>query len=373
LLRCAYGDDADAAGLEAGLAVAARALNEGDLGRAMIATLRLRLADLNWNAAVRLAQVDDALAKYDPDEPRDARGRWTRGDGSAEGDVSRPMRSRLLVPLLPDDQAKPGSTESERSWSDEITFEGRQRLPVQDCEPPGIGDNMPPPEAEPVPEAEPNLPTLRVPQGWDRPAYTVNGLHYPATRQPLLRDGTPWPTLTPDIVRSLLAPIGRGIPNLVAFVPRDGIGPILLGSTATSDYEQPSGYDTVTFYGTPQVTYSGGSETGHAEDGINEALDLARSNQFSKFYFNRSFSVITNRMVQSRIRPDVVGVVRPELNLREIYHPYESLSPGQRREYREQDFPKDPSIKPLDARYYKIYKYLRSPYFIYIGADAPCS
>ena len=43
----------------------------------MIRALLLKLPDLDWAGAVRIAQADEALRKYDPDEPRDSRGRWT--------------------------------------------------------------------------------------------------------------------------------------------------------------------------------------------------------------------------------------------------------------------------------------------------------
>jgi hypothetical protein len=47
---------------------------------ATIAAVHLRLPELDRDAAERIADADDALAKYDPNEPRDWRGRWTADD-----------------------------------------------------------------------------------------------------------------------------------------------------------------------------------------------------------------------------------------------------------------------------------------------------
>ena len=53
----------------------ARALSENEMVRAMIAAVLLKLPELDWDGAVRIAQADDTLSKYDPDEPRDFHGR----------------------------------------------------------------------------------------------------------------------------------------------------------------------------------------------------------------------------------------------------------------------------------------------------------
>jgi hypothetical protein len=82
LLRAAYGESADAVVLAPGLDLIARALNTGDLGRAMVGAVHLRLPGLVPQAAERIAKADDALAKYDASENRDALGRWTT-DGEA--------------------------------------------------------------------------------------------------------------------------------------------------------------------------------------------------------------------------------------------------------------------------------------------------
>jgi hypothetical protein len=91
LLGAAYERRLDAS-LVRGLGVAADALNHGDIGRAMIAALHLRLPDLTWEGASRIAKVDERLAKYSPDQPRGWHGRWTSEAGgtapSAEADTS---------------------------------------------------------------------------------------------------------------------------------------------------------------------------------------------------------------------------------------------------------------------------------------------
>lgn len=84
LLKAAYGRDLDPDALASGLTVVAKALNDGDLGRAMVAAVRLQLPDLDDGGAARLADVDGTLSKaYNGQEPRDWRGRWTTGGAGA--------------------------------------------------------------------------------------------------------------------------------------------------------------------------------------------------------------------------------------------------------------------------------------------------
>jgi len=89
LMRRAYPGVGDLSSLSSGLWAVAKAFNEGDLAKAMVAATLLRLVDLDWAGAARIAQADDAL-KYDPDEPRDWRGQWTDGDGDGEPDEVNP-------------------------------------------------------------------------------------------------------------------------------------------------------------------------------------------------------------------------------------------------------------------------------------------
>ncbi len=76
LLESAYGAEIDADRVMKGLAIVAQALNEREPARAMIGALLLELSELDWAGAARLAQADDTLAKFDPNEARDERGRW---------------------------------------------------------------------------------------------------------------------------------------------------------------------------------------------------------------------------------------------------------------------------------------------------------
>jgi hypothetical protein len=83
LLKAAYGDDPTR--LHSRLGAIAQALNGGDFATAMIAAVHTRTPELSSEAALRLAKADDELTKYNfnPDEPRDWHGRWTR-DGSSD-------------------------------------------------------------------------------------------------------------------------------------------------------------------------------------------------------------------------------------------------------------------------------------------------
>ncbi len=65
--------------MKGGLEVVARALNRDEIGKAMAAAVLLKLPELDWDGAVRLAYADREIAKYSSDQPRDWRGRWTLG------------------------------------------------------------------------------------------------------------------------------------------------------------------------------------------------------------------------------------------------------------------------------------------------------
>ena len=98
LMKRAYDHDVDLAALSSGLDVVAKALNGGDLGRAMIAAMHLKLAELSWANAVRLARSEDALNKFDIDELRNWLGRWTTG-GAAK--PSKPTRANPRTVQMP--------------------------------------------------------------------------------------------------------------------------------------------------------------------------------------------------------------------------------------------------------------------------------
>ncbi|HEV2548168.1 MAG TPA: hypothetical protein VGU20_12590 [Stellaceae bacterium] len=85
-LALAYGPFAadDLARWLSGLHVAARALEAGDLAKAGIATVLLKLPPLTAEAFAKLA-AEPPLKKYSPDQPRDERGRWTSEGGNANG------------------------------------------------------------------------------------------------------------------------------------------------------------------------------------------------------------------------------------------------------------------------------------------------
>jgi len=94
LLKTAYGKDPT--GLQARLDAIAGALNSGDFAQAMIAAVHTRTPDLSPEAASRLAKADEALAKYNynPDEPRDWHGRWTKDGSAGRPSVAPPETAR---------------------------------------------------------------------------------------------------------------------------------------------------------------------------------------------------------------------------------------------------------------------------------------
>jgi hypothetical protein len=104
LLACAYGEGAvrlTASGLE----TVARALNQGDLAKAMTAAVFLRLPEPDANGAARLARADELLAKWDG-QPHDAQGRFGQGkmrDAGAHQDrpPANPAKPLASAPHLP--------------------------------------------------------------------------------------------------------------------------------------------------------------------------------------------------------------------------------------------------------------------------------
>jgi hypothetical protein len=347
-MKGAYGREADAIRLASGLRVAADALNRGDIGRAMIATVLMRLPELNDEGALGIARADEILAKYNPDEPRDARGRWTTG-------AAAPPRS----------SAPPASTSpSARSWEGSIHLHGGQIIPVQ--EPPaGIGDNIPPLDfTTDGALANPGKPGARTAQGAE-PASPPLG-YIPGDPNYPMNYGVRWPEATHDLILQALK--GKN-PNLVIFVPLHGEGPIRVGPELDKDYPCPEGYLAVRLIGIPQVTRPVGRRSYHAYDSVDEALALAKTKQFGTIYFNRAWSSLTNGEVRSRIQRDVVAVKLPGLDMDAIYHPVEVLSPGQTKEQQERRMDPDPRIAPLRTRRFRESSYGRSPYFEYF--DAP--
>jgi hypothetical protein len=80
LLKAAYGAHGDPARLQSRLEAIAQALNSTDFGLAAIAAVQMRMPVLSSESAARVARAEEKLRKYNynPDEPRDWHGRWTR-------------------------------------------------------------------------------------------------------------------------------------------------------------------------------------------------------------------------------------------------------------------------------------------------------
>jgi hypothetical protein len=233
---------------------------------------------------------------------------------------------------------------------------------ADDGDPPGFGDNSgerPVPEGGRGPERDPDpvLPIPKVLPGWDQPYRVVNGVPLPAGRYPKLPDGRPWPTPQPDEVYRMLDPRRGALPSVKLYVPVDGRGPMLMGTTDQGDdYIEPPGYEPVYLRGVPQRTMSGGVETAHALKSVTAALEFAETNEYSEIFFNRSFSTISNGRYSAPFRPDVVGLRRPTLDRGGEYDVYEVLSPGQSGPARERVLrPAVPgAIRSFDAQAYKL-------------------
>ena len=105
LMANAYGSGADSAKLITGLDAVARALNADNIAHAMTVAVLMKLPELDWGGAARIAKADDALARYSEDQPRDWHGRWTVGSG---GETSSPVAevqiSQAVQVALPIDE-----------------------------------------------------------------------------------------------------------------------------------------------------------------------------------------------------------------------------------------------------------------------------
>lgn len=147
-----FGLPVDLSSKAGGLKAIANALNEGDLARAQIATLLLAIPDpplsksirsnveaiqfirdLHWSGLIGWdEEIENVLTKagYNPDEPRDERGRWTQGgsadiqlaDASMSDAVNDPVAEaaaraaeRHAAGSLPS-QTKPGDSERGDFW-----------------------------------------------------------------------------------------------------------------------------------------------------------------------------------------------------------------------------------------------------------------
>jgi len=94
ILRRVYGDDTNWESYSRSVELVAAALNKGDMARAMMTAVLMRLPDPG--DAEGDSSLDGALAKasYNPDEPRDEQGRWTT-DGESASEPSRDPRTQL--------------------------------------------------------------------------------------------------------------------------------------------------------------------------------------------------------------------------------------------------------------------------------------
>lgn len=332
LLRAAYGREFDVTSLTRGLKVAACSLEESDLGKAMIAAIHLRLPDLDPAGAKRIAEADGFLAKYSPDQPRDWHGRWTTGDGDSTATMRSPLPAQSWSPA-------PVQTETS-DWSGGHLSGGQFYLTDADPD-----DDTPESESLSEPLQDPTRPEPEPrPPGWETPEGIV----------PRLSDGRIWPAAQASpMLRALLAARADGRPpQAIIYVPDDLRGPMLMGMTDKEEFVEPKGYSSVMLIGTPQVTRSGGAETRHADDSLEQGLQLANTNRFSMVFFNRSFSTITSGEHTFLIRPDVTAVVRPELELGYRLWPYESLSPGQMLPERQNEMPPIKGLRSLEGKPY---------------------
>lgn len=361
LMLAAYGDVGDVDRLTRGLRGAADALNRGDVALAMTSALHLRLPDLGEEPAARLAVVDDFLAKYDPNEPRDWRGRWTTGGAGSDGPGAKPetkpaARSRPASPTpRKTDRAPNAQTEAPVSHWDGISRPTGGHLYLTQAD--GEADDdygrneppEPPPEGTIEPEPEPSLRVPRLPPGFD---ISQAGLTYP--------DGRFWPAATTEKVILILRAQkgGSGKPKMWLFVPTNGKGPILIGSTPKADYVLPPDYEEVELIGDPQPTKRNGEPTNHDVDTVNAALSYAITNRYSQLYFNSAITTSTTGAVRSALRPDLMGVVRPQLPLSYRFQPYESYSPGQKPADRQQQLQLHPDIAPVEGQHYKFLRLL---------------
>lgn len=124
LVEAAYSGGIAAADLLPGIALVARTLNRGEIAHAMTAAVLMRLPELDWNSAARLAHAEDRIRKYSPDELRDSRGRWTTSDAIRDEERKNPVdfasddelfdENPLLTPVASvDSQDNPDDAETE--------------------------------------------------------------------------------------------------------------------------------------------------------------------------------------------------------------------------------------------------------------------
>jgi hypothetical protein len=113
ILDSAYGAKTNWESRIRSVSVVAKALNNGDIALAMMAALLMRMPEPG--GTIRIVDVDGVLAKagFDPDEPRDERGRWVTG-GENNGAhlvpaqaITVPFNEPLIGPLIEEVPAEP--------------------------------------------------------------------------------------------------------------------------------------------------------------------------------------------------------------------------------------------------------------------------
>jgi hypothetical protein len=134
--------------------VVAKALNNGDVARAMMAAVLMRLPEPD--SGIHIADIDGFLAKagFDPAEPRDERGWWTTGSagGHSTGVQQAFLEEPLFEPLLEQLLGRP-------------PVEPEPMPPPIDVVPPTMGprnDRYAPPLTNPYPDSP------ECEQEWDR-------------------------------------------------------------------------------------------------------------------------------------------------------------------------------------------------------------
>jgi len=160
ILDAAYGSDSgiDAVTYLPGLRTVARALDDRDLSRAMIASLLLKLPEINTDGAARLSGIEALLKfNYNPLEPRNWHGRWTDGGSGFEpvqvpipgtGFFPPPGLSGGSNPKRPDDDftfppqigaSQPGGINTQTSSNTAANDNEPQACPDPSYEPSSVG------------------------------------------------------------------------------------------------------------------------------------------------------------------------------------------------------------------------------------------
>jgi hypothetical protein len=143
VLRRAYGDDANWESHARSVKLVAAALNKGDLARATMTAVLMRLPEPG--SPISIADVDVVLAKagFDPDEPRDERGRWTT-DGSDSGESIAPNTSHRGLRIQTADSGR-SDTEAAARAAEAAARAGVQSISADGISPytddRGIGDH----------------------------------------------------------------------------------------------------------------------------------------------------------------------------------------------------------------------------------------